>query len=68
MTRTKDKICNDYRKSNDSIRLDMFMQYRDLRDVFLEIDEETTPVNDREGKRNEMDRAHWAEISAKQGR
>jgi hypothetical protein len=46
----------------------MFMQYRDLRDVFLEIDEETTPVNDREGKRNEMDRAHWAEISAKQGR
>lgn len=68
MTRTQDKICNDYRKSNDSIRLNMFMQYRDLRDVFLEIDEETTPVNDREGKRNEMDRAHWAKISAKQGR
>lgn len=68
MTRTQDKICNDYRKSNDSIRLNMFMQYRDLRDVFLEIDEETTPVHNREGKRNEMDRAHWAKINAKQGR
>jgi len=45
MTQFADHIIERYRSADQSDQLYLYLHYRDLRDIFLKIDDENVPVN-----------------------